>query len=371
MSAFLLDWRPALVNREGIGRATREWVRALAARRDRPALVLFGANLARRPLAIAETGVDRRTSGVRIAAPRIPHRAFALALRATRLGIDDVFGPAALVHHFQPAHLPVRRAVQTATVYDALWNDPAAPWIRAEDARRMERRIRDLARVSARLHCPSGYAREAVATALGYPRERIDLVPLGADHLVAQRGGDAPREPFLFTAARIDARKNHLAVLRALEVLAGRRVFVPWVVAGPPGHGAEPFLAALERSAVRERVRLVGALDEPSLAAHYRAARAFVFPSLGEGFGLPPLEAMSFGVPTIASGEGSLAEVLADGAFRVEPHDVDALADAIERVWVDPEHHRAASARASSRAALFTWERAGEALLAAWRRALE
>jgi len=369
---WLFDYRCALVNREGTGRAARELVRALLARSDAPAVDLFGWTLAPTRVAEHELGIEAPLASgrTRLLRRRIPHRATDVLLRALRLGLDDL-GSAALVHHFQLSHLPVRAALQTGTIYDTLWSDPNSAWLAPKDALGMAHRAHELARRCARIHAPSGHAADSIASVLGFPRARIDVVPLGADHLQHRpECGTAPREDYLFTAARLDARKNHIAVLRALERLDARGLCLPWVVAGPPGHGCEPFFDALAKSKVRARVHVVGELDENDLAAHHRAARLFVFPSLGEGFGLPPLEAMGFGVPTVASGAGSLAEVLGEGAWSVEPDDVDGLADAIEALWPAGALRERWRTRARERAALFTWDRAADAALRAWQCAL-
>lgn len=367
----LLDFRSALVNREGTGRAAREWVRALAAREDCPELRLFAWTWAHAAVPEEELGLEAAVASgrVRFLRRRLPHTIVSRALRLARRGIDDLAGDAALVQHLQLRHLPVRRAPQCAVLYDTLWNDAAAPWISADAAARMAADARALVRSCARIQAPSAAAGRDLVATLAIEPARLDVVPLGADHLLRVAPGAAPGTPFLFTAARVDARKNHITVLRALEQLARAGTHIPWVVAGPSGHGAEPFLRALDISPVRRSVQLVGALSEADLAAHYRAARLFVFPSLGEGFGLPPLEAMGLGTATLSSPAGSLGEVLAEGAVLLPPEDPAAWADTIDRLWHDPAQRAAWEERGRVRAALFTWDRAATALLDSWRRA--
>ncbi len=368
-----VDYRPALVQREGVGRAVREWVRALAALPDAPPLALFGWTLA--PAAL-EAGDFAFASGgrVRLHRRRLPHRLLERGLPLLGRGIAELVGGARLVHQTQLRSLPPGRAVQVATLWDCLWHGEELPWLAPEEARAMARRAGALARSSARLQVPTRHAGAEVARILGVSPERIDLVPLGAEHLLHLPSEPLPGEPpepgFLLTVARIDARKNHLAVLRALERIAAGGLRIPWIVAGPLGFGAEGFLEALERSPIRDRVRRVGAVSDRQLAGLYRGARAFVFPSLGEGFGLPPLEAMAFGVPVVASAGGALGEVLGDAALAVDPRDVGALAGAIETLFGDGEAARVWGLKGRERASAFSWEQTARTALESWRKAL-
>jgi glycosyltransferase involved in cell wall biosynthesis len=365
-----IDYRPALVQREGVGRAVREWVRALYRVPEAPELALFAWTLARPAVETRELGL---VDAARVHRRRLPHRLLERVLPALRLGVAELVGGARLVHQTQLRALPSGRAVQVATLWDCLWHGERTPWLARDEALAMERRARRLAASSVRIQVPTAHAAADVARLLDVSPERIDVVPLGAEHLLRWADSSEPRsegDGYLLTVARIDARKNHLAVLHALERLARRGLSIPWVVAGPPGYGAEPFLEALARSPVQNAVRCVGAVPDPELAALYRGARVFAFPSLGEGFGLPPLEAMAFGVPVVASAGGALGEVLGQAALGVEPADPEALAEAIARLWTDPEEAALRAKAGRARAALYSWDHTARAGLASWRRAL-
>ncbi|MGQ9815841.1 MAG: glycosyltransferase family 4 protein, partial [Candidatus Roseilinea sp.] len=115
-----------------------------------------------------------------------------------------------------------------------------------------------------------------------------------------------------------------------------------------------------------ERVRFIGFVDDADLPDLYRAARVFAFPSLYEGFGLPPLEAMACGVPVVASNASSLPEVVGDAGLLVDPLDVDGLAEALIRAVTDEAWRAQAIARGLARARQFTWRRSAEQLLAVY-----
>lgn len=356
-----IDYRPALVNREGIGRAVREQVRAHAAA-GAPELALFGSTLAPARSGRATLGLGPST---RLSRLRLPSRLWQPLYRTTGLGADRLLGPVELFHHTQPALLPISRAAQTATLWDCLWKDGGSGWIAPEVAERMARSAARCVERCERLQVPSRFVRDEVVDVLGAEPERVDLVPLGADHLleVEPRALELPPRPFLLTVARVDPRKNHAAVLDALRILVARGRDLDWLVVGPPGHDCATFLSALESSPVADRVRWLGAVSDGELVTLYRACACFVFPSLGEGFGLPPLEAAAFGAPVVSSDRGSLAEVLPPTAAVVDPNEPEAIAQGIE-ACLD-------SARPEPLHQVPTWTESARAQRDSWRRALD
>lgn len=127
---------------------------------------------------------------------------------------------------------------------------------------------------------------------------------------------------------------------------------------------------AVERHRVRGEVRFFGYVPEMTLVALYRTADLFVFPSLYEGFGFPPLEAMANGTPVITSKISSLPEVVGDAALTVDPYNVDEIAEAMKAVLTDPELKRRLVASGRERAQLFSWEKAVSEIHAAYMRVL-
>jgi len=113
---------------------------------------------------------------------------------------------------------------------------------------------------------------------------------------------------------------------------------------------------AVHRHQLHKYVRLLGYLPEETLAVMYRLAAVFVFPSLYEGFGLPPLEAMASGTPVVTSNVSSLPEVAGDAAVLVDPYDPAAIADGIHRVLTDPALRAGLREKGLARARQFSWE---------------
>jgi glycosyltransferase involved in cell wall biosynthesis len=167
--------------------------------------------------------------------------------------------------------------------------------------------------------------------------------------------------------------KNTPALLRALQKLRaepslGERV---WLVrAGARFFEDEEALA--QELGVADRLVQIGRVtDDAGLADVYRAADVFGFPSVYEGFGWPPLEAMACGTPVVASNIASLPEVVGDGGMTVGPQDIDALAGAFAQVLTDDALHADLRARALQHAAKFTWERCAENVLGVYHRVWE
>jgi glycosyltransferase involved in cell wall biosynthesis len=126
----------------------------------------------------------------------------------------------------------------------------------------------------------------------------------------------------------------------------------------------------IEQPPLREKVRHLGYVSTERLLDAYRAASVLVLPSFEEGFGIPVLEAMTVGVPVIASNRGSLPEILDDAGLLVDPQDEDALVAALARM-TDAAFARECAIRGRERSRAFTWSRAAEAARTAYAAALE
>lgn len=215
---------------------------------------------------------------------------------------------------------------------------------------------------------------------LRVPENKLRVIPLGIearfspvdDLAVRRRVLDrySITRPYLLYIGGINARKN---VARLLEAYARVRQDYPdlcLVIGGQRQWKTGAIDTAIERLALADDVHFTGYLNDADLPALYSAAKAFVWPSLYEGFGIPPLEAMACGTPTITSNSSSLPEVVGDAALMVDPYDVTALAQAIARVLTDGALRADLRRRGRNRAAQFTWERTARATLAAYEEAL-
>lgn len=172
---------------------------------------------------------------------------------------------------------------------------------------------------------------------------------------------------YLLFVGTIQPRKNLEGLLEAYRrlVLAGA-IEEDLVLAGRLGWGFQPVMQLIQAPELRDRVHLLGYVDQRVLAPLYAGARALVYPSLDEGFGLPPLEAMACGVPVVASSVPALTENLSGAAELVPPRQPEALANAIARVLHDERLRERRRREGLARAKRFSWEQSARATLACY-----
>lgn len=183
-----------------------------------------------------------------------------------------------------------------------------------------------------------------------------------------------PDESYALTLSTLEPRKNIAHVIRcyARLVAEGQVDDMRLVMVGTRGWKMESIFEELDRlGSLRERVVVTGFVPDEDLAPIYAHASMFVYPSLLEGFGLPPLEAMQCGVPVITSNTSSLPEVVGDAGITVAPTDADALCQAMATLFRDAERRQDLARRGRERAATFSWARCAAETLQAYRRALD
>lgn len=230
----------------------------------------------------------------------------------------------------------------------------------------IERRLRawaydDAARAADVVITISEHAKRGIVRDLGIPAERIHVAHLGVDHARfspdGPAGGDDLPERYIVYPANFWPHKNHERLLEAWARVGDPSLWL--VLTGQP-YGRQDLLAR------RERVRHLGHVPADRLPAIVRGARAMVFPSLFEGFGLPPLEAMACGVPVAASDAGALAEVTGDAALGFDATSVEAIAAAVERITTDEPLRATLRERGLAQASRFTWAACADVHLSAY-----
>jgi glycosyltransferase involved in cell wall biosynthesis len=179
-------------------------------------------------------------------------------------------------------------------------------------------------------------------------------------------------DDFLLFVGTIEPRKNLLTLVRAFEeILRASPLRPQLVIAGRPGWLMDDLFAYIKNAGLDDRLRFTGYLSDEDLSALYSSCRAFIYPSLYEGFGLPPLEAMACGAPVITSRIPSITEVVSHAAHLVEPTDTQALAQSIIKLLEDGRERERLRAAARERAAEFTWEKTAAQTFEIYRQALE
>jgi glycosyltransferase involved in cell wall biosynthesis len=229
-----------------------------------------------------------------------------------------------------------------------------------------------------RVQVPSQATRHAVNEDYGIPADRVDVFlggyrdsfkpgPSGGlpEDLQAKLDAAGVESPFILCVGRLDRRKNLERVIDAYRFVLKRGVKVGGlVIAGPDDSGSEEVRLRLASGRLEnERIATTGYVGDRELAPLYRTAAVMVYPSLAEGFGLPVLEAMASGTPTITSNVSSMPEVAGDAGLVVDPTSTEAIAEAIEAVLTQPDLSARLREAGPARAAGFTWKRSGELLL--------
>ncbi len=216
----------------------------------------------------------------------------------------------------------------------------------------------------------------------GIPTQRITVIHNGLDHarfnpegrseagaLIAQRHGQHP--PFFLYVARLEhPAKNHARLIAAFNQFKTETPS-PWqlVLAGSDWHGAEVIHDLVRRSPFAPDIKCTGFVSNAELPLWYRAANVFVYPSLFEGFGLPPLEAMACGCPVLASAQGAIGEVCADAAATANPEDVDDLKRQLTRLATDGALRERLRLAGLTRARQFDWRHTANEMLDVYARA--
>ncbi len=196
---------------------------------------------------------------------------------------------------------------------------------------------------------------------LHLPRSRVSAIPLGIGEPLPARPVEldtAAFGSFVLFVGENDPCKGLDTLIEALRNLQNDGIVMPLVVAGSPAAGSGPAL-----DAALCRVHALGHVDDSTLAALYRACAALVYPSHYEGFGLPILEAMSYGAPVVASSAGGIPEAGGDAALYVPPGDAHALANALLLVRQDPKQAAQMRKRGYERARAMPWRRTAELTL--------
>ncbi|WP_332671332.1 glycosyltransferase family 4 protein [Aromatoleum sp.] len=317
---------------------------------------------------LAESDVGRLVNGIRV--PVFPKSGRIYRAVNTILGWSGMrkFRPD-IVHetYYSTRSAAPRGAKVVLTVYDMIHERFPENFSIADPTRREK-----AAAVSRADHviCISEQTRKDLVEMLRVPPEKTSVVHLG--FTLTPAAAQAPRDetpdrPYLLYVGNRSGHKNFDGLLRAYAGSRFLQAEFDLVCFGGGEFNAREREAIEKLGAAASRVRQVAG-DDSVLASYYRQARAFVYPSRYEGFGIPPLEAMSFGCPVACSNASSIPEVVGDAAEMFDPTDAESIRAAVERVVADDARRAELVTRGTARLDEFSWKRCAEQTLDIYRR---
>lgn len=354
-----IDARAAVEVPAGRGRLVRELLRALAAREEEDCRYVLYAREA-----WTDVALDRRFSWRLIGAA--DPRWHLLAARAANRECDVFLSSNSYLTSWF-LHIPC-----VPIVYDMIAFEPTMrPNRRSAVIERLTLGV--AVRRSAVLLCISTATAKALESRFPAARGRTIVAPLGAQlpsNGAVPAGGEhgLPEAGFVLAVGTLEPRKNLPRLVAAYSSLADQlQLDHQLVVVGAVGWEAGETLDAVRR--LGTRCSMLGYVSDAELAELYRRCAVFCYPSLGEGFGLPVLEAMVAGAAVITSNLSSLPEVGGEAVEYVEPTDVSSIAAALTRLLQDPDRRAHLGAAAVKRAAGFSWQATAQITLDALRMA--
>jgi len=221
---------------------------------------------------------------------------------------------------------------------------------------RFAEQARHAAERSDAIICVSQFTADQVASLLNVEKERLHVVHHGVRGPEEQPPNDG-REPLILSVGSIQKRKNTARLVEAFELTPpGWKL----ILAGAAGYEAESILQRIAESPRRQDITVTGYVTQAELEHLYAKASLFAFPSLDEGFGIPVIEAMAWGVPVITSDRSALLEISGDAALHVDPENIEELATALQTAMENHGLRNELAARGLDWSTKFTWRAAVE-----------
>jgi glycosyltransferase involved in cell wall biosynthesis len=357
--AVAFDATPLLGVRTGVGESVAGFIEAVG---SAPDLAIVGFGLS----ANAGKELPGRLPASVKPGRRIPIPATALLRTWARFdhpAVELWTGPVDVVHGTNFVVPPSRKAARLVTVHDL--TPLRFPELCSPTSLQYPGLIRRALEQGASVHTVSQAMADEVIEHFHVDADRVHVIYNGLAPLSPPRPRDASEPPYILAIGTVEPRKGFPDLVAAFDRMAESVPDVQLTIAGPAGWGEDALTGAIRRARHAGRIHRIGWTDDRS--SLIAGARVLAYPSLYEGFGLPPLEAMSLGVPVVATTAGAIPEVVGDAAVLVEPLDVPALAEALLATLRDPTARDRLIAAGKERVRNFTWTRAGEQLARLYR----
>lgn len=365
MKTVALDLQPCVGRRSGIGNVTYELSRRVHDTEN----TRFVGN-------VFCFGREKNTEGwaehqIPVRACRLlPYGVYRRIWNAVPLPYETFFPSGADLSVFFDYVVPPRISGKVMTTVHDMSPSRFPEFMQESNRRRIEGGLQRSIERCERLLTISEFSKREIVELLHYPADRIHVIypapslkpgTADFDELKARYG---LRDDYLLYVGNIEQRKNLSVLLRAFARLK-KEAGIPHqlVLAGGTSWGSEEIIRQAEPMIASGQIVMTGYISSAEKNTLYEHAACFAFPSLYEGFGIPPLEAMHFGCPVICSTAGSLPEVVGDAAMIVEPQDELGLSEAIHSVLSDPSLAETLRRRGFARTKVFSWDHSAEQLM--------
>jgi alpha-1,3-rhamnosyl/mannosyltransferase len=338
----------------------------------------YGANWSRQLLDAAPPGVHTAWPFIRDALPGSYNLAHLVC--QWRFNHPGKSWKADLYH--EPYYLPFRFSGPTViTVHDIshLRHSGTHPPRRVA---MLNNRLPHAIAQSSQILTDSEFIKQEIISEFRVSPSKIHAVPLGVSSQFQPLGAGETRAclenyslshgRYFLAVGTLEPRKNLTHALRAFQALPSRlQETHPLVIVGMQGWLTETLETEIRSLEAKGKIRWLGYVPREHLPMLYAGAAVFLYPSLYEGFGLPPLEAMASGVPVVSSDQSSLPEVVGEAGIMLSPHDLEGWAQAMRSLIEDPEESKKRVQAGLARARTFTWEKCARQTLQVYRMALD
>jgi len=359
----------------GVATYTRELVKSLIKVGDKDEFVLFGSSLRlRRPLKEFLTSLPKEN--VKGKFSFLPPKLLEFLWNGVHLfPVENLVGEVDIFHSSDWLEPPTKKAKKVTTIHDlTVYKYPETFFARGghDIVKNQKRKLFFAKQECDLIICVSETTKQDAMEILKIPEKKLKVIYEAPDSIYFPRNQDEVEKvknkfkingDYLLCVGTREPRKNIDRVLMAFVEISRAYPELSLVIAGKYGWGDEKLKVKSEKL----KVRILGFVEKEDLAGLYSGAKAFVYPSLYEGFGLPILEAMACGCPVITSNIGSMKELAAGFSILVNPQNTDSIADNILKLLKSSELRQELKIKGLKRSGEFSWEKAALQTLEAYR----